>query len=312
MKILPINNTFNINKNHNLQISFKEIDDGGGYYIRTDSYVDETGLHYSRNRAELPMFAPIIEDRTERVRPKNIYEIRENAFLTQERYDDERSYSYEFNKVKKTIQKAFYDLDLEKINTLINGLNGERRYYIFQQPFFVLGLADILLTEQNKGLYQTMLDKMERAGSSINVMDEHGITLLEKVMNAENLPYLETIKRMCNSAFHNKDRIAYDPMQKYAFDNIQNPEFKEKCKNLPIKFNEIIDDIKRKDLLSLDKDIQEQMKCGFCNVPYALKESIYMPAYEAGSEYLRMVLDVAQKHFPSEVDRFVNKLTIRF
>ena len=310
MKILPINNIFNINRNYNRQISFKEVDTDGGLYIRTDSYVDETGLHFSRNRVELPDFSPIIEERTERVKPKNIYEIRENAFITQEQYDLRGYDDYSINKDKKCLQKALYDLDLEKINDIINKLDSRIPYQerrILGQPFFALGLADIPMTDDNKELYQTILNKLERANGSVNAMDENGITLLEKVMNAENEPFLTTIREVCRKQGNSNSPagIAYDSMQKYAFDNIQNPEFKEKCKNLPIKFYEIIDDIKRKDLISLDKDIQEQMKCGFCDLKYAIRESLYLPVERfKSSEYTRIVLNIAKKHFPNEIKAF--------
>ena len=308
MKILPITNTLNINKNHNRQVSFKEIDDGGGYYISTDSYIDETGLHYTRRRTELPSFAPIIEDSTERIKPKNLYEIKEKAFLTQSQCDAHTDFNPEIRKYKKMIQKCLYDLDIDGVEISAGYVNKYLKYTaqeIFTQPFFALGLADIPLTDNNKASYINVLNILEEHADNVNVMDENGITLLEKVMNSENTPYLETIKRMYNrnSAYGMKDGIAYEPMQKYAFDNIQNSEFKEKCKNLPIVFFEIIDDIKRKDLISLDKDIQEQMKCGFCDLEYAIRKSLYLPV-RYSSEYARIVLNIAKKHFPNEVKAF--------
>ena len=319
MKVLPINNISNINKNHNYKPSFKAgwIDDTNSYE-RLDSYIDETGMHYVRNRVHFPWNEPwdeqINDGFDERPLQKNPQKIKENVFHTQRRYDNGTPIIYNLSSERAKIRRSLYDLDIEDVGRKLAALSYENQKEIIRQPFFLLGLADIPLTEKNKELYKGILDKVDSTNCPINVIDEHGITLLEKVVNAENELYLETIKSMCKSMnpHHNGDKIAYDSMQKYAFDNIQNPEFKKKCKNLPIKFFDIIDDIERKDLKALDKDIQEQIKCGFCNIQFALKESIYMPATKAGSEYLRMVLDVAQKHFPSEVDRFVNKLTIRF
>ena len=56
MKILPINNILNINKNHNHKPSFKAgwIEDANSY-DRVDSYIDETGMHYVRNRVPYPL-----------------------------------------------------------------------------------------------------------------------------------------------------------------------------------------------------------------------------------------------------------------
>lgn len=311
MKIFPINNTLHINKNYNCKPIFKGrwIEDANSYEA-LDSYVDETGLHNIRHNVEIPSHNQIIEDRIEKNSPKNVKKIREKAFLTQNKYETTKMW---LGGYKRTIiRDALYNLRIEDVAKELERLEYNAHNEIIGQPFFMLGLADIPLTEKNKESYQTLLDKIRRAKSTVNVIDEYGITLLEKVMNAENEPYLETIKIMCNSAFSNNDRIAYDPMQKYAFDGIQNPDFKEKCKNLPVIFHDIIDDIKRKDLKALDKDIQEQMKCGFCNLQYAWRESIYMPAYNIGTEYSRIILDIAKKHFPFEVDKFINKIERRF
>ena len=314
MKILPINNILNINKNHNHKPSFKAgwIEDANSYG-RVDSYIDETGMHYVRNRVPYPLAEQINDVFEERPLPKNPQEIKRKAFLTQEQYDEKirQSGGLLYLKSRKPVMEALYNMNVEELEKKLNNLDGHKFYEVTKQPFFMLGLADIPLNNLNKDFIQRILSKIETTHNTVNIMDENGITLLEKVINAENEPYIEIIKRMCNSTLANKDRIAYDPMQKYAFDNIRNPEFKEKCKDLPVKFFDIIDDIERKDLKALDKDIQEQMKCGFCNIQYALRESLYYPAIEFDvSAYPRIVLDIAKKHFPDEVKAFAKKFRL--
>ena len=154
-----------------------------------------------------------------------------------------------------------------------------------------------------------------------NVADENGITLLEKVMNSENESFLDKIIKSAMSPFHKN--LAYDSMQKYAFDNIQNPKFKEKCKSLPMFFPDILDDIKRKDLLSIDKHVHEQMTCGFCDIDYFIKAAhrlaveyednlygYYLTESDYKKSYSKMVLDVVKKHFPKEVEKHIKHIIL--
>lgn len=311
MKILPINNILNINKNHNHKPSFKAgwIEDANSY-DRVDSYIDETGMHYVKNRVPYPWNEPwdeqINDSFDKRPLPRNPQEIKRKAFLTQEQYDEKirQRGGLLYLKSRKPVMEALYNMNVEELEKKLNNLDGHKFYEVTKQPFFMLGLADIPLNNLNKDFIQRILSKIETTHNTVNIMDENGITLLEKVMNSENEPYLATIREICrkhNPSDENPAGIAYDSMQKYAFDNIRNPEFKKKCKILPMKFFDIIDDIERKDLKDLDKDIQEQMKCGFCDLEYAFVTSLYIPAIKTGLDYAKIVFDIAQKHFPKEI-----------
>jgi len=307
MKILPVNNTFNINKNNHYKPSFQA--KMPEEYDRIDFRVDEAGMHIVRSRTPYPWNEPwddqINDIVDKRPLPKNPQEIKRKAFLTQEQYDEKirQRYGILYLHSRKPVMEALYDMNIEELEEKLNNLDGLKFYEVTKQPFFMLGLADIPLNNRNKDFIERILSKIETAHNTINVMDENGITLLEKVMNAENETYLATIEKVCSRRGDSNHSlgIAYDPMQKFAFDNIQNPEFKKKCKNLPMKFFDIIDDIERKDLKSLDNDIQEQMKCGFCDLEYAIVTSIYIPAIKKGLDYTKIVFDIAQKHFPKEI-----------
>ena len=314
MKILPINNTFNINNNKYCKPSFQA--KMPEEYDRIDFRVDETGMHYVHNRVHYPWNEPwdeqINDTFDKRPLPKNPQEIKRRAFLTQEQYDEKirQRDGILYLHSRKPVMEALYDMNVEELEEKLNSLDGHKFYEVTKQPFFMLGLADIPLNNRNKDFIQRILSKIATTPNTVNVMDENGITLLEKVMNAENEAYLTTIEKFCSRRVNSDDYlgIAYDPMQKYAFDNIQNPEFKKKCKELPMKFFDIIDDIERKDLKSLDKDIQEQMKCGFCDLEYALVTSLYIPAMRKGLDYTKIVFDIAKKHFPKETAPIIKQL----
>ena len=90
MKILPINNILNINKNHNHKPSFKAgwIDDTNSYE-RLDSYIDETGMHYVRNRVPYP-WAEQINEVFEEKPLNNRKTPSKYVFLTQKLYDEQK------------------------------------------------------------------------------------------------------------------------------------------------------------------------------------------------------------------------------
>lgn len=87
-------------------------------------------------------------------------------------------------------------------------------------------IADIPRTEENAKKYDKILKILSRLqGINYNHKDEMGISFLEKVMMSENEKLLDLIKN---------ERLEYYPELDYAYENIQNPEFKEKIKELNI------------------------------------------------------------------------------
>ena len=321
MKILPINNILNINKNHNHKPSFKAgwIDDTNSYE-RLDSYIDETGMHYVRNRVPYP-WAEQINDVLDEKPVNNERTPQKYVFLTQKLYDEQKRAKGEilYSSSREPIMNALYNFDVEELKNALNKLDYQKRSAVTEQPFFVLGLADIPLNEKNEVFLKNVFNELDIYDA--NVADENGITLLEKVMNSENESFLDKIIKSAMSPFHKN--LAYGSMQKYAFDNIQNPKFKEKCKSLPMFFPDILDDIKRKDLLSIDKHVHEQMTCGFCDIDYFIKAAhrlaveyednlygYYLTESDYKKSYSKMVLDVVKKHFPKEVEKHIKHIIL--
>ena len=87
-------------------------------------------------------------------------------------------------------------------------------------------VADIPRTEENAKKYDKILKILSRLqGINYNHKDEMGISFLEKVMMSENEKLLDLIKN---------ERLEYYPELDYVYENIQNPNFKNKVKQLNI------------------------------------------------------------------------------
>lgn len=90
-------------------------------------------------------------------------------------------------------------------------------------------IADILPTEKNTKKYDKIIkiikDINEINEINYNFRDELGVSFLEKVIMSENSKLLDLLK---------DERLEYYPELEYAYENIQNPEFKEKVKELNI------------------------------------------------------------------------------
>jgi len=312
MKILPINNILNILRNNNYKPYFR------------DSWIENDNIPAFKGKAPDKVSGyitadsyPLVEQvhNASEEKTSNIEKDQQRGnFLTQELYEKkERKHGrILYSRSREPIMNALYNVDAKALEEALNNLKNLSRYEITKQPFFVLGLADISLNDKNKKFIEKVIKEL--IIDNVNVMDENGITLLEKVMNAENEVLLDKIVKSslrhldCESHY-----LAYEKMQKYAFDNIYDPKFKEKCQDLPIYFRDIIDDIKRKDLLSLDKHVHQQMTCGFCDIDFAIStihsaaakydKSYYLTLNEYNQTYAKIVLDIIKKVFPNEIEK---------
>ena len=233
------------------------------------------------------------------------------GFITQEIYEKLfRDPDLEWS--NDDLKRILGEIELKEFEKLID--YGDMVYMrkIIETANTALNLADAPVTDKNRVVYQKMLDKIgQTKGITLNIMDKNGCTILEKVMRAENDLYLNTIKTIAQKVDIDAHfgPIAYQPKQKQAFEAINNTEFKEKCRDLPIKFYDIINDIEKCDMLSLEKHIKEQMDCGFCNIEYAIKHSLYRPAIVAHSEgYAQKILEIAEKYYPKEIGKFLSTL----
>ena len=87
-------------------------------------------------------------------------------------------------------------------------------------------IADIMPTADNSKKYDKILKILSKVqGINYNYKDKNGVSFLEKVMISENEKLLDLIKN---------EQFEYYPELDYVYENIQNPEFREKVKELTL------------------------------------------------------------------------------
>ena len=126
---------------------------------------------------------------------------------------------------------------------LLQGLNENRLIYsneasILDKEIGDYGkilfiLPDIPRTEENKESYDKIirfLSSVDKYEFDFNQKDKNGISFMEKVINSENSELINLVNNL-----RKKDLIYY-PELDWAVNGIQNPDFKEKLKELDFKF----------------------------------------------------------------------------
>ena len=102
-------------------------------------------------------------------------------------------------------------------------------------------IIDAPKTKENKEAYSEMIKLLSGVDSkfkkgaeklNFNQKDKNGISVLEKVINAENEELLDVIIK-------NSDELYYYPELDWGVNGIQNQAFKEKIKNLDLKFKDL-------------------------------------------------------------------------
>ena len=87
-------------------------------------------------------------------------------------------------------------------------------------------VADIVPTEENAKKYDKILKILSKVqGINYNYKDNNGVSFFEKVMMSENFKLLDLMKGK---------ELEYYPELDYVYENIQNPNFKNKVKQLNI------------------------------------------------------------------------------
>ena len=128
-------------------------------------------------------------------------------------------------------------------------------------PDLILQIADIMPEETEE--YKNMIEKLKKYTSiNYNVADSFGISFLEKVINSENTMLLDIIK---------DKNLTYTPELDYAFFNIQDDEFREKVKELNLKFPDIEQAVKIS-----SKEAIRQLKKQFDSPFFTRKQGEYL------------------------------------
>ena len=95
---------------------------------------------------------------------------------------------------------------------------------------------DIIPTEENQKDYNKILDSMKDMKKiNFNQKDSFGISVLEKILNAENRKALNLVKDF---------EFEYSPELDSAYENISDENFKLSVKDLKIKFTHAIDAVR--------------------------------------------------------------------
>ena len=117
-------------------------------------------------------------------------------------------------------------------------------------------IADIPYNTKYKYEYEQIL-KILKSTPDIDFeqQDKFGISFLEKIINSENFELLKLIK--------NKT-IKYNPMLDYAYNGIQNQQFKEELKKIKLEFPELEKAVKLNSTEAFEK-VKAQLYSPFCN-----------------------------------------------
>ena len=117
------------------------------------------------------------------------------------------------------------------------------------QDTLLTKFLDIIPTEENQKDYDKILNIMKKTKNiDYNQVDSNGISVIEKIMNSENLAMLDLVKDF---------DFNYSREMDYAYERIDNKEFKDKVKNLNINFPNVKEAIRLNSTEALQKLLPE-------------------------------------------------------
>ncbi len=167
------------------------------------------------------------------------------------------------------IKKDFYNGDCfnHKINT-----NGDT----LLTKFF-----DITPDEKNRNEYNQIIEIMKNMKAiDYNQQDSYGISVLEKILNSENLTGLSLVKN-----YH----FPYSKELDYAYENIRNSAVKRRAKMLNIEFTIPFEALKMQSKEALDKAMEE-FDSPFCNKTKLAGDMVNFAKRNCNNSFVRNVL----------------------
>ena len=122
----------------------------------------------------------------------------------------------------------------------------------------LLTIADIP-SRNNPQAYQKIIDKLNSLGNvNFNMKDSNGISLLEKVINSENMQLLKVISHPSNAA------LEYSSELEFAYKGIRDNKFKKQVDNeLNLRFPQLEDAVKCSSQTAFEK-IKNQLDSPLC------------------------------------------------
>ena len=161
--------------------------------------------------------------------------------------------------------KKFLDI-LQNKAIVQNFSNGECFNYKLHEDSndtLLTKFFDIVPTTENKKDYDKIIKIIKNTENiNYNQVDSNGISVIEKIINSENLEMLDLI---------NEFEFNYSRDIDFAYENIKDPKFKRKVKNLSIKFPNVEEAIKINSQKALQAVLPE-LKSPFCNITMILND----------------------------------------
>ena len=159
--------------------------------------------------------------------------------------------------------KKFLDI-LQNKAIVQNFSSGECFNYKLQEDSndtLLTKFFDIVPTEENKKDYDKIIKIIKNTENiNYNQVDSNGISVIEKIINSENLEILDLV---------NDFEFNYSREMDFAYENIKDPKFRRKVKNLNIKFPNVEEAIKINSRTALQAVLPE-LKSPFCNITMIL------------------------------------------
>ena len=169
------------------------------------------------------------------------------------------------------VENLFEPKDILKIlndkNIKRNYSNGEvfnYKFYYDNNNTLLTKFLDITPTEENQKDYDKIIEIMKNTENiDYNQVDSNGISVIEKIMNSENLEMLDVV---------NDFEFNYSRDMDFAYENIKNPKFKRRVKNLNVNFPNIEEAIR----IGSEKAIEAvfpEFSSPFCDIAKVLNNS---------------------------------------
>lgn len=196
----------------------------------------------------------------------------------------------DFGRFSRTVRK--YNInELDSTKNILNILkdpviknefsNGDCFNYEIEGQTLLHAFLDTIPLEENQKDYEQIRYIMKGMKHiNYNQIDGNGISALEKILNSENHQTLELVRNF---------EFEYLRELDYAYENIQDENFKRKAKNLNVKFPHIFEALKHESPDALDAAFEE-LKSPFCRKEKLVRDMIDFASANCRGSFVANVL----------------------
>ena len=144
------------------------------------------------------------------------------------------------------------------------------------------GIVNFLITDVQPEEKQKIISKLKNIhGIDYNKTDENGISIAEAIMNAEDMDLIGLLE--------GKQRLLYFPELEYAYNRIENPEFKKRVDNLKFDFPDLEEAVKIGSYKSI-KTLENQLKSPLFKKEYMGKNMIVGAMKNDNPDFVKLFL----------------------